>query len=293
MQSKHAFLIMAHADIHLLKVLVGMLDDARNDIYIHIDKKWKDFDTTQLSVAKSRLIVLPERIDGRWGHSSLMHIEYALFHAAYAQGPYSYYHLLSGADLPIKTQDYIHQFFDKQPPTPYISYWKHSGDVYYKVSRYAFFMEYERMAPKYRHIARVIAFARRMIADIGFRIFGERPNSKLFTKGANWCSLSHDALALLFGREAEMKRRLAYTRSGEEIFAQTILEQDYFTPQGIDPYQIKDLRFVNWKSSAQSPDVFTIEDWLAIQQSSDLFARKFSSSVDPEIIKLVQAHYGA
>lgn len=28
-------------------------------------------------------------------------------------GPYAYYHLLSGQDLPIKSQDYIHQFFEE------------------------------------------------------------------------------------------------------------------------------------------------------------------------------------
>ena len=41
---KHAYLIMAHNNFGILEKLLMLLDDQRNDIYIHIDKKVKDFD---------------------------------------------------------------------------------------------------------------------------------------------------------------------------------------------------------------------------------------------------------
>lgn len=34
----HAYCILAHDDAHCLKTLVSLLDDMRNDIFIHIDK---------------------------------------------------------------------------------------------------------------------------------------------------------------------------------------------------------------------------------------------------------------
>jgi len=37
--NKHAYLIIAYHQWDLLKVLIRMLDDERNDIFIHIDKK--------------------------------------------------------------------------------------------------------------------------------------------------------------------------------------------------------------------------------------------------------------
>ena len=46
-----------------------------------------------------------------WGDISLVKVEYLLFESALSHGPYAYYHLLSGTDLPIKSQDYIHAFF--------------------------------------------------------------------------------------------------------------------------------------------------------------------------------------
>ena len=45
---KHAYLIMAHANIGQLSQLLLALDDPRNDIYLHIDAK-SDIDLTQLA----------------------------------------------------------------------------------------------------------------------------------------------------------------------------------------------------------------------------------------------------
>ena len=41
--NKHAYLIMAHNEFHILEKLILLLDDSRNDIYIHIDSKVKNF----------------------------------------------------------------------------------------------------------------------------------------------------------------------------------------------------------------------------------------------------------
>lgn len=42
----------------------------------------------------------------------LVKAEYALFHEAYYnEYIYDYYHLLSGADMPLKSQNEIHNFF--------------------------------------------------------------------------------------------------------------------------------------------------------------------------------------
>lgn len=40
---KHAYLIIAHNQFALLKELLKSIDDERNDIYIHIDKKYRKY----------------------------------------------------------------------------------------------------------------------------------------------------------------------------------------------------------------------------------------------------------
>lgn len=36
---KHAYLIMTHSSFNILQALISAIEDIRNDIYIHIDKK--------------------------------------------------------------------------------------------------------------------------------------------------------------------------------------------------------------------------------------------------------------
>lgn len=45
MKDRHAYCIMAHKNWTQLQMLVSILDDPRNDIFLHIDKKAKaEFD---------------------------------------------------------------------------------------------------------------------------------------------------------------------------------------------------------------------------------------------------------
>lgn len=50
---KHAFLIIAHNEYPVLEVLLSMLDDERNDIYLHIDKRATELKSQN---AESRLL---------------------------------------------------------------------------------------------------------------------------------------------------------------------------------------------------------------------------------------------
>ena len=66
---KHAYLILAHGSYALLQRLVSAIDDERNDIFIHIDRKQKDL--PHLKVKRSRLFLLnEERVSVFWGDVS-------------------------------------------------------------------------------------------------------------------------------------------------------------------------------------------------------------------------------
>ena len=56
----HAYLIIAHNEFEVLQKLVGALDDPRNDIYIHFDKKVSEL--PHLEVKYSNLYICRKRI---------------------------------------------------------------------------------------------------------------------------------------------------------------------------------------------------------------------------------------
>lgn len=45
----HAFLIIAHNEFDILEKVIKLLDDNENHLYIHIDKKVKDFNFDKFS----------------------------------------------------------------------------------------------------------------------------------------------------------------------------------------------------------------------------------------------------
>lgn len=47
--NKHAYLIVAHKDDYTFRSLLQMIDDERNDIFIHMDKKNKEYDETAVT----------------------------------------------------------------------------------------------------------------------------------------------------------------------------------------------------------------------------------------------------
>lgn len=120
--NKHAYLIIAHNNFYILKKLIALIDDERNDIYIHIDKKTKNFKKDDfMNICKKSQVYFIKRISVYWGDYSQVQCELNLLKAA-IKGNYQYYHLISGVDLPIKSQDYIHDFFDINNNIEYVRF---------------------------------------------------------------------------------------------------------------------------------------------------------------------------
>src|SRR5665647_2704495 len=138
MATKHSYLILAHNNYYILERLIKLLDDDRNDIFIHVDKKVVGFDEGYFlkQVKKSALFFIQPRVDVKWGHITFVEAEFLLFRRAYEHGQYSYYHLISGVDLPIKSQDYIHSFFDQNNGKEFLGISIDSkSDIEYKVTK--------------------------------------------------------------------------------------------------------------------------------------------------------------
>lgn len=65
MAIKHAYLIIAHNNWSVLERLLVLLDDNRNDIYLHIDKK-VPFPSLVCTLQKAKIIIL-NKVNVKWG----------------------------------------------------------------------------------------------------------------------------------------------------------------------------------------------------------------------------------
>lgn len=65
---KQAYLIIAHKDDFTFRTLISMLDDENNDIFIHMDKKNKDYKENEtIGIIKKSKVYHTARLSVAWG----------------------------------------------------------------------------------------------------------------------------------------------------------------------------------------------------------------------------------
>lgn len=267
----HAYLIIAHNEFEVLTKLIGLLDDNRNDIYVHIDKKVKK--VPALTCEKAGLYVLEgsDRIDVRWGSVSQIQAELKLLEVASKNREYQYYHIISGVHLPLKSQDEIHDFFDKCDGSEILQLMPTgTEEINFKLRLYHLFVN-NYMSPN-KLIRKIDKFFWR--ATLAFeKLFGiYRKNAYLYAKSSNWCSITNNAVKLLLENKKAIIKEFGNTFCSDEFFIASVLERSN------GRFIIKncnELLFV--KFNRGNPITFSNNDYDQLVNSHYLFARKFSS----------------
>lgn len=281
---KHAYLIMAHNNLYILEKLLFLLDDEKNDIYVHIDKKTKNFDFNKYkNIIKKSKICFINRIDVRWGDYTQIKCELELLKEA-VKTPHQYYHLLSGVDLPIKSQSEIHNFFDNTEKE-FVHFRKHenSCDRIDRVNYYHLFYKNARSNSKLK-----VVFSRKLHSiclKIQQKINFNRVNDKTYFKdGANWFSITHNLALYVLSKETEIRKQYKYTFCADELFLQTLIFHSEFY-DNLYSYEKDDYksikRVIDWKRG--NPYTFKYSDFDELVSSDCFFARKFSEK-DKELI---------
>lgn len=281
MDLKHAYLIVAHSEPEILRVLVALLDDVRNDIYIHVDKKTDIGLFKNVKTKFSKLHFLEERIDIRWGDISLVKVEFLLMETARNTENYQYYHFISGVDLPLHNQDYIHSFIESLGnDVEFVSIasdadLKNQKDIHHKTAQYWFFT---------RNIRRVFTF-KSIMANIAAsvavniqRLLGiERKFPYELRKSCNWKSITGNLCDYLLQNKKLILNQFKYTLAPDEYAIQSFIYNSKFNENRYclnDPNR-SDMRLIDWERG--KPYTWTMDDYDELINSDKLFARKFSS----------------
>ena len=217
---------------------------------------------------------MAESLDVRWSDISQMDCEMQLFrNVMESKTTYSRIHLLSGVDLPLKSQDYIHDFF------------KGRKEEFISISspaRFARRIKYYHFFVRSRRKSKVVEGLRKLLIAIQIPFVNRLKSCPLpFAFGSNWCSLTMKAVCYLCDNVDKYRKYFTYSTSCDELYKQMILSSN---PSFIfsSPLE-KDLRYVKFNHQP-SPKILTIEDYDALLHSNRLFARKFDLNVDKAIV---------
>ena len=279
---KHAYLILAHHEFALLQTLIGCLDDARNDIYVHIDRKVREL--PELHARQASLTVLERRVDIRWADYSMVEAEFALFGAALRDGPHAYYHLLSGVDLPLKSQDRIHAFFEEHAGREFIGYTltEMTPETVRRMQRWHLFpRHFSRRRDLYSAVRSVCLRCQELLGI-------KRNRGIVFTKGSQWVSLTEAMVQYILGQEDQVRKTFSHTFVPDECVMQTLCWNSPFRERLYSTASDGEgcMRLIGWRGSELVD--WSAADYGTLAASPALFARKFNSS-DPEFIQRIVA----
>lgn len=268
---RHAYLIIAHDRPEELSRLIRALDHVNNNIYVHVDAK-SSMDVEALrTLTVHSTVTFIERKPIAWGGFSIVEAEMRLFEAAYTDGGYRYYHVMSGVDYPVKSQEYIQQYFEQHDGDNFIQIEPDLARFRMRFDQYHFLQE--TCVGKKRNLWKYVDFASCYVQ----RLVGvQRFKGRRMKRAVQWASITNEAVAELMRKKENILRDYRWTYCCDEVF---LISELLDTPLESTISGKGDLRYVDWawvSDRDSSPRTLTMEDADHVADPDVLFARKFN-----------------
>lgn len=305
-----AYMILAHHQPRQLARLVHRLNQPNAWFFIHIDKKSpaEVTNTLQQLLKTTNKVVIMNQHDVNWMGYTTIEAELSLMQAAVDTGvPFKYYVLMSGQDYPIKSNNYINEFFASHTED-FLSYNKmaYMGQIYVDKHTLYHFRDIPYLNP--RNPKRIPALV--------YLYFGlHRKVARLFPRkfyngmelyfGSQWFALTHHTVQYIL---SFVKNNEGYVRSmknsdgPDENFFQTIImnserRNNVFGYEQFEKWlqtrkegeqfyaEYSSLRYMDWSERAKTkPAVLDMTYWDDLKNSPDLFARKVDEKASAELL---------
>ncbi|GEN95254.1 beta-1,6-N-acetylglucosaminyltransferase [Pediococcus ethanolidurans] len=280
---QHAFLIMiSKIDEQFFKLINALLYES-NDIFVHLDKKAKVPTNENLIFFKKNQIHFFQEIEVNWaGYSQVRTELFLLGKATHNKTKYKYIHLLSGSDLPIISNQKIHKFL-REKNEEFVEIQEINQESSMKRIRYFYLLQ--ECIGKHHGILWALQKCLVLIQKlIGVNRISS--NSLKIAKGSNWFSITEDFANFIFQKKEFIKMLFKTGQAVDEMFVQTLLINSKFKKNCADP-KCGNLRYIVWGKKNSPKILKSQEDYISIEASNKLFARKFDEKVNKVIINKV------
>ena len=285
---KHGFLILLHNNYKQVRKLIGLLDNKNSYIFLHIDKKssLSDKDVAEfINAAHFAHIIFVDRVSVQWGGYSQVQATLNLLKKA-DEYDLDYYHIISGADLPLKSWKMLDDYFEKHKDAQFVSYVpeEYQQSLQKRVKYYWFFQEKignPKRAIHHKDYYRIFLLAiQRTLVFVQKALGVDRRKKNAgvsFRMGSNWISITKEFLSYAVEKEEWIKETFKDTLCPDEVFMTTLLSNSRFS----DKVQ-ENQRYIDWGRG--NPYVFREVDYNELLVCEKVFARKFDETVDPQIV---------
>jgi len=266
-----AFLILSHTEPELLDRLVARLSQDFS-VYLHIDSA-ASFRAQDFSWAP-RVTSVPSRRT-YWGSFECTRAILDLLRTA-REGNHSHYVLISGQDLPLKSNADIASFFGTRADTDYVQTIP-MPDPSIDGGMERLTRSHWHAFYRYRGLRRLLYQAWELLVAVGYKtVLQEKVLAGEFFRGELWLSLRRPTLDSVFeylAAHPEYEKVFYASRLSDELFIQTIFGRLQPPESGV----YEPTTYVDWHSGPESPRVLDESDVPRLETTDKLFARKISS----------------
>ena len=193
-------------------------------------------------------------------------------------------------DLPIKTQDEIHKFFENQTDE-FIGIVAQESQYNLNHVRYRYPLLRTKLYRKYK-LVRCVNVAFVMLQKLLCVDIQKKRNTEgwSFYDGWTWFSVTDSFVEYVLSKRKLIDSVFRDTKASDEKVLQTLAYNSRFKDHLHDTRDLKtgSMRYIDWKRG--TPYVFQSGDFEELMASSCMFARKFDERVDAEIIDKIYAH---
>ena len=319
---KIALLFLVHKSPEQFAHLLRRLDDRRFDFYIHVDAKSdiNQFLPVERQIKTSNVHWIRNRVKTYFNDFSLVEATCNAMKAAYSEGDYLYYILLTGQDYPIKSNNQIYKKLYASYPTAYIDMYGVDDAFLYGVNwvkniGYSYFSQSLRKKLQrslghkfyYSSYGRIVKVLPK-IYDFLMTRLSYSPRKRIKTTEYTYSAGSHfwmlpdvavRHIINVFEHDTDINVVFQHIAAPEESYFQTVLSSmdkleypDNMLTQFEDANKEMDnpaLRLIKWyengKHTNGHPAIWNVNDAPIIDKAKALFARKFDISIDSKIIE--------
>ncbi len=280
-----AYLIAAHNTPNHLCKLINALNSPNVEFFIHIDRK-NDISLFKQDINHENVVFIPSRISVYWGEFSQVQATINLIKAALSsKNNFDYLIFISGSDYPLKSPDYINDYFTQRAGTEFINLVEVPNE---KVNKHI--NRFYKYRPQMLYDYRLYRIIRRVLDILINQVLHRKRDYKKVLQnqkpyaGSSWWALSADACYYILSFIETNPKIVKFFRNvlmPDESFFQTIIGNSKFREK-----VARNLTFTEWKGG-YNPEYINMEHLQMLKNMHKiikddsyghgelLFARKF------------------
>lgn len=291
------YFILAHKKPEQLSALISLLQDGKSFFFIHVDKSVA-LHLFEAITQMEHCYFIKQRERSTWGGYGLVQAtlngmkEIQEYMKNNQQNVNYHCILLSGEDLPLKSNKTIHNFLESKPEKSFIHHWKlpyekwWNGGLFRFESLYVF--DYHKRPKAHYWLNKII---RKLQLHFLFpinRIKKKYPDVALYG-GSQWMILSEKLIEFLVetsNRSPKFSKLFKYVLAPDELYFPTLIH--HF--QKGQPFVIENTptHLILFEGNKPNPKYLSVIDLKDNSKETMLFARKFDNAINGDTIAYIQ-----